>query len=83
MSYGGRFGYTDAGETANTQVVIHDFVGGKTLVFEVRGLETDKYKTADVGIIVEGSEKYLVMSSYSDGTVFEGQLVHDQKGAVV
>ena len=40
FSYGGRFGYEDAGETANTQVIVHDY-GDKTLVFEVRGLETD------------------------------------------
>ena len=25
VSYGGRFGYVDAGETANTQVIIHDY----------------------------------------------------------
>ncbi|MCA9219603.1 MAG: Gfo/Idh/MocA family oxidoreductase, partial [Planctomycetales bacterium] len=45
ISYGGRFGYEDAGETANTQVVIHDY-GDKALVFEVRGLKTDSYKGA-------------------------------------
>ena len=41
VSYGGRFGYEDAGETANTQVSIHDY-GDKTLVFEVRGLKTEQ-----------------------------------------
>ena len=40
ISYGGRLGYVDAGNTANTQVAIHKF-GDKTLTFEVRGLETD------------------------------------------
>ena len=25
FSYGGRLGYEDAGETANTQVVVHDY----------------------------------------------------------
>ena len=40
LSLGGRFGYDDDGETANTQVAIHEFANGKTLVFEVRGLET-------------------------------------------
>src|SRR6185295_7835336 len=33
ISYGGRFGYTDAGETPNTQVCIFDF-GDKTIVSE-------------------------------------------------
>ena len=41
FSYGGRLGYEDAGETANTQVVVHDY-GDKSLVFEVRGLKTDR-----------------------------------------
>ncbi len=70
ISYGGRFGYEDAGETANTQVVLHDY-GDKALVFEVRGLPTDDYKGAKVGVIFEGSEGYLVMTSYSDGAAFD------------
>ena len=34
ITYGGRFGYEDAGETPNTDVIILDY-GPKTLVFEV------------------------------------------------
>jgi predicted dehydrogenase len=37
LSIGGRLGYTDDGETPNTQVVIHDYATAP-LVFEVRGL---------------------------------------------
>ncbi|HUG93785.1 MAG TPA: Gfo/Idh/MocA family oxidoreductase [Planctomycetaceae bacterium] len=70
VSYGGRLGYTDAGETANTQVSIHSF-GEKTLVFEVRGLETDKYYGADVGVIFHGSEGYVVMTRYDRGAAFD------------
>jgi len=70
ISYGGRFGYQDAGDTANTQVVIHDY-GDKTLVFEVRGLPTADFKGAGVGVIFEGTEGYLVMSSYADGVAFD------------
>ena len=40
VSYGGRLGYEDAGDTANTQVIVHEY-GDKTLVFEVRGLKTE------------------------------------------
>ena len=29
LSYGGRLGYEDAGETANTQVSIHEYPSGK------------------------------------------------------
>ncbi len=70
LSYGGRFGYEDAGETANTQVIIHNY-GNKSLVFEVRGLETKSYKGANVGIIVECTDGYLVMASYSAGAAFD------------
>jgi predicted dehydrogenase len=81
ICYGGRFGYEDAGETANTQVVIHDY-GDKALVFEVRGLRTDRYRGAGVGVIFEGSEGYLVMSSYSDGAAFdlEGTSIQEFRG---
>ena len=54
FSFGGRFGYDDAGETANTQVVVHDY-GDKTLVFEVRGLETEALDGAKVGVIFYGT----------------------------
>ena len=40
ISVGGRFGYSDQGETANTQVTTMDF-GDAQLIFEVRGLKTD------------------------------------------
>jgi predicted dehydrogenase len=36
LSVGGRFGYVDDGETANTQVCVYDF-GDCELIFEVRG----------------------------------------------
>ena len=39
VSYGGRLGYTDVGETPNSQVGIFDF-GDKTIVSETRGLKT-------------------------------------------
>jgi hypothetical protein len=69
-SFGNRLGYVDAGETANTQVVVHDY-GKRKLIFEVRGLPTPEYKGAMVGIIVEGTKGYVVMTSYSSGTAFD------------
>jgi hypothetical protein len=69
LSYGGRFGYEDAGETANTQVVVHDY-GEKTLVFEVRGLKTPAYRNASIGVVFEASEGSMVIASY-DATVFD------------
>jgi predicted dehydrogenase len=71
LSYGGRFGYEDAGETANTQVCQHEFASGKRLIFEVRGLKTEKLKGAGVGVIFYGSEGYFVSPSYNGGTAFD------------
>ncbi|MCB1089212.1 MAG: Gfo/Idh/MocA family oxidoreductase, partial [Verrucomicrobiae bacterium] len=39
VSYGGRLGYTDVGETPNSQIGVFDF-GDKTIVSETRGLKT-------------------------------------------
>ncbi len=48
ISIGGRFGYKDQGETANTQVAVLDY-GGTLLIFEVRGLDSDDYYGEKVG----------------------------------
>jgi predicted dehydrogenase len=69
-SYGGRFGYQDAGDTPNTQVVACDF-GDKSLIFEVRGLKTDAYKTAKVGVIFEGADGYVVITHDLSGAAFD------------
>ena len=81
LSYGGRFGYEDAGDTANTQVVIHNF-GEKSLVFEVRGLNTKDYKRSKVGVIFEGDKGYVVMTSYHSGAAFDrdGNMIKEFKG---
>ncbi len=70
VSYGGRLGYIDAGETANTQVIIHDY-GPKKLVFEVRGLKTDSLRGAKVGVIFEGTDGYVVLTDYTAGAAFD------------
>jgi len=48
ISIGGRFGYKDQGQTPNTQIAVLDY-GGTYLMFEVRGLKTDKYFGEGVG----------------------------------
>jgi predicted dehydrogenase len=82
LTYGGRFGYEDAGETANTQVAIQEFADGKTLVFEVRGLETPALLNAKCGVIFDGTEGYMVCPDYSSASVFDlkGKLVMSFKG---
>jgi predicted dehydrogenase len=81
LSYGGRFGYEDAGETANTQVCIHDY-GDRQIIFEVRGLPSDPVRGAGVGVIFYGTKGYVVMTSYTAGASFdlEGNLVKKFSG---
>src|SRR4030095_11961223 len=55
FALGGRFGYEDDGETANTQICFFDY-GDCELIFEVRGLETQPLKGAKVGNIFYGSQ---------------------------
>lgn len=73
VSYGGRYGYEDAGDTPNTQVVMYDYAD-KALIFEVRGLDPDPYKNLHtlVGVIFEGSDgRSLVVPSYDMGIVYD------------
>jgi predicted dehydrogenase len=48
MSVGGRYGYSDQGQTPNTQLAVLDF-GGTQLIFEVRGLMTGGYRGTSIG----------------------------------
>ncbi|MFV1965434.1 MAG: Gfo/Idh/MocA family protein [Pirellulaceae bacterium] len=70
ISYGGRFGNPDAGETANTQVVVHDY-GDQSLVFESRSLPSGSLCGVKVGVIFEATDGYLVMTSYDGGVAFD------------
>jgi hypothetical protein len=81
FSAGGRFGYEDAGQTPNTQMIVHEF-GDKRLIFEVRGLPTEPYKGASVGVIVYGAEGMMVIPTYDRATVFdmEGQEIKSFSG---
>jgi predicted dehydrogenase len=92
LSVGGRFGYIDDGETANTQICLFDF-GDCELIFEVRGLPSDspypgsnfsKGKRGDnfVGNIFYGAEGVLVCPSYTGGVAVrpDGQVIREFKG---
>jgi Oxidoreductase family, NAD-binding Rossmann fold/Oxidoreductase family, C-terminal alpha/beta domain len=68
---GGRFGYVDDGETANTQLAEYDFGNDQKMIFEVRGLETKDYKGIKVGNIWFGDKGYVVCPSYSAGVAFD------------
>jgi predicted dehydrogenase len=70
FSAGGRFGYVDDGETANTQLCVFDYSDAK-MIFEVRGLPTDAYKGAKVGNIWVGTDGYVVCPSYNAGVAYD------------
>ena len=72
ISYGGRFGYVDAGETPNTQVCVFDF-GDKTIISETRGLKTEPFRQGFTGgWLFHGPEGSIAGNSLFDK---EGKLV--------
>jgi predicted dehydrogenase len=80
-SVGGRFGYSDDGETPNTELCLYEYPGAH-LLFEVRGLDTKDYKGAKVGNIWFGEKGYVVAPNYSSGVAFDndGNKVEEFKG---
>lgn len=70
FGFGGRFGYVDDGDTPNTEVAVLDY-GDCKLIFEVRGLKTDKLKGAGVGNIIYGTEGYVVFTGYSSAVAYD------------
>ncbi len=82
LSYGCRFGDGDAGETANLQVVLHDF-GPQSLVFELRGPSADPTRGVRVGLTVECEDGYLVTCRGDGAAVFDrdGVKIRDFRGS--
>jgi predicted dehydrogenase len=79
MCYGGRFGYTDSAQTPNTQVAVHDY-GDVTIVQEVRGLKTSKFRRSG-GAIFTGSEGTIGMAAGSSAMFDpDGKLVEKFSG---
>jgi len=93
QSVGGRFGYTDDGETPNTQIVWFDY-GNQELIFEVRGLASDSpypgsrsprrgaRPSAFVGNLWIGTEGFLVCPSYTGGIAYtnDGEVIQEFTG---
>ena len=77
LSIGGRLGYEDAGQTPNTQIVVHTF-GRLNVIQEVRGLKSDPFSDQfKSGWIVQGTEGFIAGSSRFDP---EGNLVETFQG---
>ena len=83
LSLGGRLGYEDDGETANTQIVFHDYPKAP-LIFEVRGLpdstgstKMDKFPKENggsVSVIVHCEGGHVLVPGYT------GVVVYDKDG---
>ena len=65
ISIGGRFGYIDDGETANTQIAFYDYKPAP-IIFEVRGLPRkkddttmDNYRGIRIGVVVQCEKGYF------------------------
>ena len=65
-STGGRFGYEDACETPNTQVINHTFADGTLLVTEVRNRFSNAEAGAKEGLLLYGSEGYMAGGTFFD-----------------
>lgn len=85
LSVGGRLGYVDAGDTPNTQTVLHEFENS-FLIFETRGLpkskafhdpaqwpkNMDSYRGASIGVIIQCEGGHLLIPDYSNAIAFDG-----------
>ena len=74
---GGRFGYSDQGQTPNTLHVSFEFDDSE-LQFEVRGLITNDEAQVKIGDIFYGTEGILAITSYESWQSFFGPKL--QKG---
>jgi predicted dehydrogenase len=88
ISIGGRLGYEDAGNTANTQIVFQEYPTAP-LVFEVRGLPRgkdrdgmDNYRGSGVGVVVQCEKGHILIPSYTEAIAFDsdGQEIKKFRG---
>jgi predicted dehydrogenase len=63
---GGRFGYTDQGQTANTQIAVFDY-GQTQLIFEVRGLPTGGFRGQSIGDVFHLEEGIIAGHRFYPG----------------
>jgi len=85
ISIGGRLGYDDAGDTPNTQTVLHDYPEAP-IIFETRGLpkakefhtskrvwerNMDRYRGSQIGVIVQCEQGYVVIPNYESAFAYD------------
>ncbi len=78
ISVGGRLGYVDDGQTANTQMIFFDYAKAP-LIFEVRGLpekkgskKMDEFMGGSIAVIIQCENGHvLVSSNYNNAKAFD------------
>jgi predicted dehydrogenase len=78
ISFGGRIGVKDQGQTPSTQVVIFDF-GETQLIFEVRGLHKSEYHGQSVGNTLHFEEGLVAGNKFFPKGKTEGEALPDVK----
>jgi len=76
-SMGGRYGYKDHGQTANTQVCTYMYPDGTMMVFEVRGRAANDEGGTKIGNLFYGSNGYMVDKKFFGK---DGKEIPDEKG---
>lgn len=84
-SIGGRLGYDDAGNTPNTQIVLHAYRQAP-LIFETRGLprnfesqvdhktwnsNMDEFRGTRVGVLIQCEKGHLLIPNYTSASAFD------------
>jgi predicted dehydrogenase len=87
ISIGARLGYDDAGNTPNTQIVLHDYPIAP-LIFETRGLPKNKafqesartwaqnmnsYRGCGIGVVVQCDHGHVLIPNYSSAIAYDDQ----------
>ena len=87
-SVGGRLGYEDDGETANTQIIYHEYETAP-LIFEVRGLGDVKgsgkrptYRGGSVAVYIECEKGWAAIRNYGAVQVYDNddKMIKEFKG---
>jgi predicted dehydrogenase len=80
LASGGRFGYSDDGQTPNTLTVHFEFDDCQ-LQFEVRGLITNDESKVKIGDIFYGTEGILAITSYENWQSYFGPRLEKGPGS--
>ncbi len=70
ISIGGRLGYEDDANTPNSLVTALDY-GDRQLIFEVRGLESEKFHRTKVGNVFACENGYVVWYGYGNVVAYD------------